>query len=198
MIKFLPIVILVGLIAIPAQAQEVNSTKDINILERIIIEGDTFLIADIDEVYVMPERKFKNRRERRRYTRMMYNVKKAYPYAVVARNFFDTVNIALADYDTERERKEYLKRVEAELLDEYEDELKKLTITQGRILLKLIDREIGQNSYELLQEYRGNFSAFFWQALARLFGNNLKSEFDPDGEDKLLNEIVIMIERGYI
>ena len=99
---------------------------------------------------------------------------------------------------TEREQRQYIKQVEAEIMDKYEDDLKGLNITQGRILLKLIDRETGETSYELLKELKGSFSAVFWQTLARIFGNNLKSEFDPEGEDKLLNEIMILMENGQL
>jgi hypothetical protein len=111
---------------------------------------------------------------------------------------YDEVSEHMLSLTTERERREYIKQVEAEIMDEYEDDLKKLSITQGRILLKLIDREIGETSYDLLKELKGTFSAVFWQALARIFGNNLKSEFDPNGEDKLLNEIMILLENGQL
>ena len=90
-----------------------------------------------------------------------------------------------------------MKQVEKELLDEYEDDLKKLTITQGRILIKLVDRETGATSYELVKELRGSFSAFFWQAFARIFGSTLKAEYDPYGEDRLIEEIVLLIDNGY-
>ena len=83
-------------------------------------------------------------------------------------------------------------------MKEYEEELKNLTITQGRILIKLIDRETSKTSYEVVKELRGSFQAAFWQAIARIFGSNLKTEFDPEGEDKMLNEIMIMIEKGQI
>jgi hypothetical protein len=111
---------------------------------------------------------------------------------------YDTVAARLASLKTEKEQRQYIKQVEQEIVDEYEDDLKKLTITQGRILLKLIDRETGETSYELLKELKGSFNAFFWQTLARIFGHNLKSEFDPEGEDKLLDEIMSLIEAGAI
>jgi hypothetical protein len=88
--------------------------------------------------------------------------------------------------------------VENELMEEFSDELKSLTITQGRLLIKLIDRETGNTSYELLRELRGSFSAFFWQTVARLFGSNLKTTFDAEGEDKLIDQIVVLIENGQI
>jgi len=80
----------------------------------------------------------------------------------------------------------------------YEDDLKKLTMTQGRILLKLVDREIGNTSYNLVKEYRGSISAAFWQGIARLFGSNMKAEYDPKGEDAEIEEIVQLIEAGII
>jgi hypothetical protein len=100
--------------------------------------------------------------------------------------------------ETAKERREYTKQLEDELLKQYEEELKNLTITQGRILIKLIDRETRKTSYEVVKELRGSFQAAFWQAIARIFGSNLKTEFDPEGEDKVLNEIMIMIENGQL
>lgn len=178
--------------------QDTLTISEIDMLYGIIIDGDTILLTSIDEVLIFPERKFKNKREWRRYHRLVRNVKKVYPYAKMAGEKYDTVSAHLLTLETEKQRKAYIKEVEQEIHDEYEDDLKKLTITQGRILLKLIDREVGETSYELLKEFKGTFSAFFWQTLARLFGHNLKSEFDPEGEDILLNEIVILIEKGQL
>lgn len=168
------------------------------VLYGLIIDGDTILVSSIKEVYVLPVRKFESRREMRKYQRLVHNVKVVLPYAKLAKKKYDEVVLAMEGMDTERQKKEYMKQVEEELKVEFEDDLKKLTITQGRILLKLLDREIGETSYDLLKEFRGTFSAFFWQTLARIFGHNLKSEFDPNGEDKLLNEIVMLIENGQL
>jgi hypothetical protein len=168
------------------------------VLYGVIIDGDTLLLSSIDEVYIFPLRKFNSARDLRRYRRLIRNVKKAYPYAKLAKAKLDEIEANFAKLKTDKDRKDYIKQVEKEIKYEYEDELKKLTITQGRILIKLIDRETGETSYELVKELRGSFSAFFWQALARLFGSNLKSEFDAHGEDKLINEIVILIENGQL
>ncbi len=168
------------------------------VLYGVIIDGDTLLLSSIDEVYIFPLRKFNSARDLRRYRRLIRNVKKAYPYAKLAKAKLDEIEANFVKLKTDKARKNYIKQVEKEIKYEYEDELKKLTITQGRILIKLIDRETGETSYELVKELRGSFSAFFWQALARLFGSNLKSEFDAHGEDKLINEIVILIENGQL
>jgi len=178
--------------------EEPRTSNDIYVVRAEIIDGDTIWLADIDEVFVFPERKFVNRKERRRYTRLIRNVKVAYPWAKLAGQRLEEVNEIMIAIETEKEQKEYMKIVEKELKDEFQDDLKKLTVTQGRILLKLVDRETGSTSYELVKELRGSFSAFFWQALARLFGSNLKSEYDPYGEDRMIEEIIFLIDKGQI
>ena len=91
-----------------------------------------------------------------------------------------------------------MKQVERELRAEFEDQLVKLTISQGRLLIKLIDREIGRTSYDVIRDLRGGVSAVFWQTIARIFGSNLKSEFHAIGEDKLLNELILLHEHGLL
>jgi hypothetical protein len=188
---------LLALSSIGMKSQDtIRYEKDHVVLYGLILDGDTLLLSNIDEVYIFPARRFRSNWEYRRYQRLIRNVKKAYPYAKLAKQKFDEMNAHFETLKSEKAKKAYVKQVEKEIRDEFEDDLKKLTITQGRILIKLIDREIGETSYDLLKELRGSFSAFFWQAIARIFGTNLKSRFDPLGEDRLINEIVIMIERG--
>ena len=177
-----------------SQQDSIPRTGDIYVARAIIIDGDTIWVAELDEVYIFPTKKFKNRWEYWRYTRLIYNIKQAYPWAKLAGEKLAKMEAEMLKLKTEKEQKEYIKSIEKELLDEYTDDLKKLTITQGRILIKLVDRETGDTSYELVRELRGQFSAIFWQALARLFGSNLKSEYDPGEEDRLIEEIVLLIE----
>jgi len=182
-----------------AHAQDsILTTQDIYVARAVVIDGDTLWVADLDEVYIFPTKKFKSRRERRKYTRLIYNVKKAYPWAKLAGDKLAEVEVHLMSLETEKEQKDYMKLVEKELLKDYKKDLKKLTVTQGRILIKLVDRETGDTSYELVRELRGKISAVFWQALARLFGSNLKSEYDGEGEDRLIEEIVVLIENGQL
>jgi hypothetical protein len=95
-----------------------------------------------------------------------------------------------------REKKKFLKQVEQDLQDEFGAELTNLSITQGTILLTLIDRETGDTSYELVKQLRGTISAFFWQSLARLFGHNLKDGYDADGDQEMIEDIILRIENG--
>jgi hypothetical protein len=178
--------------------QDTLLLTDENVLYRMIVDGDTILVSYIDEIHIYSKPKFKTKKEWRQYYRLVKNVKKVYPYAKMAGAKYNEVADHLLSLKSERERKIYISKVEKEILAEYEDDLKKLTITQGKILLKLIDRETGETSYQLLKDFKGTFNAFFWQTLAKIFGHNLKSTFDPEGEDKLLNEIIVLIEAGQL
>ncbi len=197
-LRFLIILVFSLSWCLTSTGQDTLTISEDDLLYGIIIDGDTILLSTIDEVIVFREPKFESKREWRRYHKLVKNVKKVYPYAKMAGEKYDTLSAVLMALETEREKKEFIKQVEKEIHEEFEGELRKLTITQGRILLKLIDREVGETSYDLLKELKGAFKAFFWQTLARLFGHNLKSEFDPEGEDFLLNEIVILIENGQL
>lgn len=195
--KFLPVVFFIFSFTSSYSQDTIAAIGD-NVLYGIVVDGDTILVSTIEEIQVLPMHKFEKRRDLRRYRRLVRNVKKVYPYAKLAGEKYNEVMAKLEQLETDKEKKAYMKQVEEEIKDEFEDDLKKLTISQGRILIKLIDREIGETSYDLLKEFRGSFSAFFWQTLARIFGHNLKSNFDADGEDKLLNEIVLLIENGQL
>lgn len=157
--------------------------------------GDTIPNVNIKTVTV---RHFTKRRQQIRYDKLVRNVKKAYPYAVAARDELANMNSQLVGVESKRERERYIKEYEKQMFKKYEKDLRALTISQGRILLKLVDREINNTAYELVKEYRGSFSAFFWQGVARIFGENLKSEYDPDEEDIYIEEIVQLIEAGII
>jgi hypothetical protein len=134
----------------------------------------------------------------RKYLKLRRDVLRAYPYAKLAAQTLQYINDSTLKIKSEKARKKFIKETEKELKEKFEKDLKNLTYTQGRILIKLIDRETGDTSYDLVKELRGSLQAFFWQSLARIFGSNLKSEYDPLGEDLLIETIVQAIERGEI
>ncbi|MCG8411511.1 MAG: DUF4294 domain-containing protein [Bacteroidales bacterium] len=178
------------------QGQQKKNIDSIHVLKTVIIDGDTIPNVLIDEVVIFPRLVFKSRRQSRRYRKLVRDIKKAYPYAKYAKIKLDEMEAEFKKLQSEKKRKRYVKVIEKELMGEFGTELRKLTISQGRILLKLIDRETGDTSYELLKELRGGISAVFWQAIARLFGSNLKSKYDPLGNDYLIERIVKLIEIG--
>lgn len=163
-----------------------------------IINGDTFPMRYLPSVTIVEQKRFKNDFERRKWERLKYNVKKVYPYAKLAGSLLDKYQVQLDSVETERERKKYFKLIEKELKAEFDDDIRSMTTTQGRILVKLIDRETGNSSYAIVQEFRGNITAFFWQGLSKMFGQDLKSRYDPHGEDAEIENIIYLIESGAI
>ncbi|MCW3788564.1 DUF4294 domain-containing protein [Plebeiibacterium sediminum] len=169
-----------------------------NYLKSRVIEGDTLPHVYIGEVTISPPWKFKSKRQHKRYSRLVINVKKTLPYARLAKYRLTVIANTLDTLPNERAKKLYLKKAEKELFEEFEKPLRKLTFSQGRMLIKLIDRETGDTSYDLIKDLKGGFSAFMWQSVARIFGSNLKSEFDSEGDDAMIEHIVIMIDNGML
>lgn len=134
--------------------------------------------------------------ERWRMARLIYNVKKVYPYAKTAGELLQKYNTELENVKSEAQRKRIMKKAEGQLKAKYGRQLEDLNFTQGVILIKLIDRETSQTSYTLVKELRGNFVAFFYQGLARIWGYNLKIHYEPKGRDRKIETIVKLINEG--
>ncbi len=164
----------------------------------VVIGSDTLIHQQIPEVWVFPRRDFKSPRYERQYWRLVQRVKKVMPYAKEANRLLRQYEPEYLKLTNERDKRRLIKNVEEELMRQYKEELKKLTIQDGKVLIKLIDRETGKSGYTLIREFRGAVIATFWQGIARLFGNNLKDEFDAWGEDMLLEEIITLVEIGYL
>ncbi|HBX51305.1 MAG: hypothetical protein A2275_14585 [Bacteroidetes bacterium RIFOXYA12_FULL_35_11] len=179
-------------------AQEKPVAKMGIFTKTIVIEGDTIPLIEIRQVLIFPQFVFKNKRQAAKYDRLIYNVKKVYPFAKLAGAKIREIETNLGYIKTESLRKFYVREEEKKLKADFEEDLKKLTITQGKILIKLIDRETGNTTYQLVKDLRGSFSAFIWQTLARLFGSDLKAEYDPYGDDKKIEMIIQLIENGQL
>jgi hypothetical protein len=159
---------------------------------------DTVVIAWLPEVYVFPELVFKNAKERQQYNKLVRDVKKTLPYAkIVYETLIETYEY-IETLPNDKAREAHLKRMEKELFREYKPELKKLTLSQGKLLIKLVDRECNQSSYHLVSAYLGSFRATFWNFFAGMFGANLKTKYDPTGKDSLTERVVILVERGLL
>jgi len=187
--------LILGLIFVETKAQR-NDTSDITM--GVVHGNDTIIHKEIKQIVVFPERKFKNNRQKRRYTRYILKVKKVYPMALEAKKLLDKYEPIYYSLEDQKDRRKLMKQLEKELLSEHKEELKKWSISDGRILLKLINRETERTPYSLIQDFRGDVSAVFWQGIARIFKNDLKDGYDPDDEDKMLEEIVTLIELGYL
>ena len=160
--------------------------------------NDTIPIVNLREVVVFPQVKFKNKKEEIEYTKLVRDVKRTLPYAkMVYETLIETYEY-METLPNDKEREKHLKRMEKDLFKEYKPELKKLTFSQGKLLIKLIDRECNQSSYNLLKAYLGSFRAGFWNVFAGMFGASLKSEYDPKGKDVMTERVVVLVENGLI
>lgn len=168
-----------------------------HLYDAIIVDGDTIPVISLPPANATAKRVFKSKRAKKKYHRLVYHIKKAYPYAKLAGEKMREVEEEVKDM-TPKERKKRMKLLEKEIKRDYEGELTSLSFTQGRILIKLLDRETGNVSYDIVKEFRGGFTAWFFQGIAKMFDYDLKSEYDAEGEDKLIEQIVQQIERGEI
>lgn len=176
-------------VRIPA---EKNGGKAGHMLPATVVNGDTMPHIRIRPIMIFP-----NKADTRRYERLIRNIKVAYPIAKYANKRLQEIEEQLKVMP-KKDHDKYIKQVEKELKKEYAPILREMTFSQGKILIKLIDRETGNSSYQLVKELRGGFSAFLWQGVARLFGANLKDTYDKDGEDKVIEYLIGLYESGYL
>ena len=161
--------------------------------EWAVENGDSIAI-----IHITPVRKYARKPDMRRYARLVRAVKRVYPIAEEAKVLMATMESELLALPNKKQQKLYIKGIEKRLIREYTPVLKKMTIYDGRVLLKLIDRQIDDTAYEIIKDFRGGFEAGLWQALAKMFGNNLKTDYDPDKDDILLEQIVRLYEKGLL
>jgi Domain of unknown function (DUF4294) len=166
------------------------------LVETVYYEGDTIPYAKLGVVTCSADRVFKNYRQKAAWDRLKYNVKKVYPYAILASAKLKEYDRVLATIPSESGKKAFMKLAEKQLKKEFSQELKNLSINQGRILIKLIDRETGKTTYDIVKNMRGSFSAAMWQGVAIVFNSSLKSDYDADGEEKNIELAIKMIEDG--
>jgi hypothetical protein len=180
------------------RAQTIEEQGYYFVLPMVIENGDSIGLVDLSTISIYPRRDLSRQtRFNIRYIKFARKVRRAYPYARLAVEILNNIYDTIPQIESDRQRRRFLRAYDKALRDKYMDELKQLTVTEGRILLKLIDRETGKTSFYLVEELRGHLSALFWQSLARIFGENLKTSYDPTkGIDRIIEEIVVKIETG--
>lgn len=164
----------------------------------VVVNGDTLPHYNLPTTNIYNEKKNRRKQEDQQYWRMVMRVKKVLPYAREAAALMKKYEMEVPADARGRDRRVYIRKAEDELMSKYGPTLKKFSINDGRVLIKLIDRETNKASYELIHELKGDVSAVFWQGVARIFGNNLKTKYDPWGEDRQIEQIIQYIEMGII
>lgn len=165
---------------------------------KVLHEGDSIQYMEMNNVYVYPELTFKNRKQAESYMRLVKNVKKVLPIAKEARQMLIETTEYLETLPDKKSKDEHIKRVEDDIWRTYKPKMKKLTYSQGKLLIKLIDRECNSSSYDVIKAFMGPVRAGFWQVFAWGFGASLKKDYDAKGVDRLTERVVLMVEAGQI
>ncbi|GAB6393956.1 MAG: DUF4294 domain-containing protein [Bacteroidales bacterium] len=180
------------------QAQSLPTKFPAGVQRAVIDRGDTIALVHLREVFVYPPLRFSSKKAEQTYNKLVRDVKYTLPYAkLVFHTLIETYEY-METLPDDKAREKHLKRMEKELFSEYKPHLKRLSLSQGKLLIKLIDRECNQSSYNILRAYLGSFKAGFWNFFAGMFGANLKTKYDPKGKDALTERVVILVENGLI
>lgn len=156
-----------------------------------------WMVYFLPEVVIAPERQFRSNRQRMRYNRLVRNFLRVYPYVEEISGIYNNIEDTLNMIDDESLRRRYVKLREQQIVEAFKPKIKTMTLSQGILMVKLLDRETGNTAYDIVEELRGTVRAFFWQGFALLFGNNLRTEYDPYGDDKDIETLVLKYHDGY-
>ena len=165
---------------------------------KALYDGDSIMYMEMSNVYVYPPPSFKNKRQQVRYMRLVRNVKTVLPIAKEVNQIIIETYEYLQTLPDDESRKAHMKKVEKSIFKEYKPRMKKLTYSQGKLLIKLIYRECNSSSYDILRAFLGPVRAGFWQAFSSVFGASLRKEYEPEGVDRLTERVVLMVEAGQI
>ena len=165
---------------------------------KVLHEGDSIQYMEMNNVYVYPQLTFKNKKQAESYMRLVKNVKTVLPIAKEARQMLIETTEYLETLPNDKAKEEHIKRVEDDIFRTYKPKMKKLTYSQGKLLIKLIDRECHSTGYDMIKAFMGPLRAGFWQVFAWGFGASLKKEYDAKGVDRLTERVVLMVEAGQI
>lgn len=165
---------------------------------KVLVDGDSVQYMEMPDIIVAPEPTFKNKRQQQAYNRLVRNVKKVLPIAKQVRVMLIETAEYLETLPTKKERDAHIKRVEASIVAEYKPQMKKLTFAQGKLLIKLVDRECHSTAYEAMQAFIGPVRSGMWQAFAWMFGASLKKGYHPESVDRLTERVVLMVEAGQL
>lgn len=160
------------------------------------VDGEMIPSFVLREVYIFPTLVFKNPRQAKKYYKIANNIKKVYPIALDIQREIDRQIAHMDSLPTKKQKDAYMKAMEKKLMADYKPRMKKLTFSQGKLLIKLIDRQCNQTSYQLIKTYMGGFKAGFYNAFATIFGASLKKQYDPECDDRLTERAILLIESG--
>lgn len=163
-----------------------------------VYQGDTIPSITLKNIYIYPKLRFKNKRQEKYYYKLVRDVKKTLPLAKEIKQIVIETYEFLETLPDEKSKNRHIKLVEKGLKEQYTPKMKKLTFSQGKLLIKLVNRECNQSSYQLVKAFMGPFKAGFYQTFAAVFGASLKKEYQPEDEDKMVERVIILVENGQL
>ena len=185
------------LLTLPGQAQNRKRTMPPSYMYYMVQDGDTVFLDTIQPAWIFPKGSRVNRADWRKYCKLVYNFNKVYPYALLGKKLAEEVDLNIEMENMKRRKREkYINDVQWQLLHDFEDAVRHMTISQGQLLVRLVDREMGKTPYAIVKDYKSKAAAGFWQGVARLFDQDLKTRYDPEGADRQTEQLVRLWERG--
>lgn len=193
-------ILVLTLFAVVGKAQKTATGDTVRayIVGQTVVQGETIPHIQLPTHYAFAPLKFKNKRQRTQYERLVRDVKKTLPLAVEIRDIIIETYELLEKMPDDNARERHIKALEKGLKEQYTPRMKKLSLRQGKLLIKLVDRECHQNAYQLVRLFMGSFKAAFYNSFASLFGASLKKTYDPEGEDRLIERVVVQVLTGQI
>lgn len=180
------------------QSSPVGEQKTGYLVAMCVYKGDTIPYVDLPTVYIFKPIQFKNKRDMTNYYKLIRDVKKVLPISKeISRAVIETYEYMMT-LPNEKARQKHMKAVEKSLKEQYTPRMKKLSFSQGKLLIKLVDRQTNSTGYELVKAFMGPFKAGFYQTFAALFGASLKKQYDPTGDDALTERVILMVENGQL
>ena len=198
--KRLSYILITLLLSTIAYGQEyaITEMEGLDSLVLQITENDTFYLARMQDIWVYPTMVFKSKSQERFYWKTVRDVKKTLPFAKELTKEMQAADYQLARLPDDKARRKWWKQHEKYLFKKYEHHFRRMTASQGQMLMKLMDRESDRTSYEIIRHYRGKASANFWQFIAKLFKNDLKEEYDANDKDRIVERVINLVEAGQL
>ena len=198
--KRLSYILITLLLSTIAYGQEyaITEVEGLDSLVLQITENDTFYLARMQDIWVYPTMVFKSKSQERFYWKTVRDVKKTLPFAKELTKEMQAADYQLARLPDDKARRKWWKQHEKYLFKKYEHHFRRMTASQGQMLMKLMDRESDRTSYEIIRHYRGKASANFWQFIAKLFKNDLKEEYDANDKDRIVERVINLVEAGQL
>ncbi|MBO4849680.1 MAG: DUF4294 domain-containing protein [Prevotella sp.] len=202
LLALLPLAVAAQVSSVAPEDKEVDVENPLFVpsteLKRTILDGDSALLMDLGNVYVYPVMELKSEKQRRAFNRLVANVKKVLPMAKETNKIIIETYEYLQTLPDDKARDAHMKKVEAEIYNTYKPRMKKLTYSQGKLLIKLVNRECNSSSYDIVKAFMGPIRAGFWQAFAWTFGASLKKKYKPETTDRITERVVLMVEAGQL